>query len=196
MKKLAVIILVFLSGVIITLWISKDGNTTISETELIYNGLKQVSKIQVTEGYFTEVHTYKDSKSYWNDLVSFDKKALVVVNAKAQVAYDLEKINIEIDSVQQRVILNHIPEAEVTIVPDISYYDIQQSSFNSFTAEDYNKIKDNLMIRLRENQIVTDLKEQAHDRLFQELSQLFVLSRVYQWEVIDNTNNVEFNFKD
>lgn len=196
MKKLGVVILVFLLGVIGTLWFTRDKVEVVSETELIYNGLKQIAKLQVTEGYFTEVHTFKDSKGYWNNLVSFDKKALVVVNAKVQIAYDLKQLDIEVDSLQQRLVFHTIPEAEVTVVPDISYYDIQQSSFNPFTASDYNAIKDELLVTLKENVVVSDLKKQAHDRLFQELSELLILSKTYQWEVVDKTQKITFEIKD
>lgn len=191
MKKIGIIILVFLLGVFGTLWFSKEKTNVVSETQLFYNGLEKIAKLQVVEGYFTEVHTYKDSKSYWNDLISFDKKALVVVNAKAQIAYDLKNLDVVIDSIAKKIAIRNIPKPEVTIVPDISYYDIQQSALNEFTAKDYNTIKEELLLNLEKNTIVSDLKVQAHDRFFEELSQILILSKMYGWEVIDKTNNVD-----
>ena len=191
MKKIAVLLMVFLIGVLGTLWFVKNNHTTITDNQLIYNGIEQISKLQVTEGYFTEVHSYKDSKSYWNNLVSFDKKALVVVNAKAIISYDISKVNIQADSINKTIIVDKLPAPEIAIIPDINYYDIQQSSFNNFTASDFNKIKDDVMIELKQNPIVDDLKKQAHNRLFEELSKLMLLSKQYQWKVIDNTNSLE-----
>ena len=191
MKKIAILLMVFLIGVLGTLWFVKNNHTTITDNQLIYNGIEQISKLQVTEGYFTEVHSYKDSKSYWNNLVSFDKKALVVVNSKAIISYDISKINIQADSINKTIIVDKLPAPEITIIPDINYYDIQQSSFNNFTASDFNKIKDDVMIELKQNPIVDDLKKQAHNRLFEELSKLMLLSKQYQWKVIDNTNSLE-----
>lgn len=196
MKKLGIILLVFLLGVFGTLWFTRETPETVSESKLIYNGLQQLSKLQVTEGYFTEVHTYKNSKNYFNNLVSFDKKAIVVVNAKAQIAYDLKKLEIKVDTLQKKIVVKRIPRPEVTIIPDISYYDIEQSSFNEFTASDYNKIKKEIMQLLKENKAVEDLKEQAHERLFEELSRLMVLSKHFKWEVVDETKQIDFNFRD
>lgn len=193
MKKILFGILIFLVGVLGTLWLTKEKHTLVSESQLIYNGLKQIAKLQVTEGYFTEVHNYKDSKSYFNNILSFDKKALVVVNAKVQIAYDLKKLDVRIDSIKRRVLIKHIPEPEVTIVPDITYYDVQQSSFNTFNASDYNKIKKKVMHELKENKAVIDLKKQAHNRLFEELSQLLLLSKYFKWEVVDETKVLDFN---
>lgn len=192
MKRIGILLLVFLVGVIGTLLLTKKEDSASTETQLIYNGLEQIAKLQVTEGYFTEVITYKDSKSYFNDLVSFDKKALVVVNAKAQIAYDLKKLEIKIDSLQREIHLKKIPEPEVTIVPDITYYDMQQSSFNEFTAKDYNQIKKNVLTQLKQSKVVSDLKKQAHERLFEELSQLMVLSAHFNWKVVDETRTIKF----
>lgn len=195
MKKLLVGILIFLVGVLGTLWLTRDKSYTSSESTLIYNGLANIAKIQVTEGYVTEVHTYKDSKKYFNDIVSFDKKALVVVNAKVQIAYDIKQLDLKIDSINRRVVLKTIPKPEVTIVPDINYYDLQQSSMNLFDASDYNKIKSNVLKDLAKNPIVDDLKKQAHNRLFEELSQLLVISKHFKWEVIDDTKSIPLDLK-
>lgn len=190
MKKIIFGILIFLVGVLGTLWLTKEKHASVSESQLIYNGLKQIAKLQVTEGYFTEVHHYKDSKSYFNNVLSFDKKALVVVNAKVQIAYDLKKLDVVVDSVQRKILVRFIPEPEVAIVPDITYYDVQQSSFNAFNATDYNKIKKKVMYELQQNIVVSDLKEQAHNRFFEELSQLLLLSKHFKWEVVDETESL------
>lgn len=192
MKKILFGILIFLVGVLGTLWLTREKHSSISESELIYNGLEQLSKLQVTEGYFTEVHRYQDSKKYFNNLVSFDKKALVVVNAKTQISYNLKELVVEVDSINRRVLVKKIPKPEVTIVPDITYYDVQQSTMNQFSASDYNKIKKEVMYELRQNNVVVDLKNQAHRRLFEELSQLLLLSKHFKWEVVDETNSIQF----
>ena len=195
MKKLLVGILIFLVGVLGTLWVTNDDTFSSSESTIIYNGLDNIAKIQVTEGYITDVHTYKDSKTYFNDIVSFDKKALVVVNAKIQIAYDINKLELQIDSINRRVVLKTIPKPEVTIVPDINYYDLQQSSMNPFEASDYNKIKKNVIKDLEKNPIVEDLKTKAHDRLFEELSKLLVISKHFKWEGVDETKSIPFDLK-
>ena len=189
-KKLAVATLIFLVGVLGTLWLTRPKQHASSETKLIYNGLSQISKWQVTEAFFTEVHTYHDSKKYFNDVLSFDKKALVVINAKVQIAFDMKKLDVKIDSIHRKIAIKYIPEPEVTIIPDITYYDVEQSTFNPFNASDYNKIKREAMNELKQNKVVADLKAQAHDRLFKELSQLLLLSKHFKWEVVDQTHSI------
>ena len=196
MKNVVIVILVFLLGFLVARQWSKSNEDSSDEGQLIYNGLVQLSKLQVTEGYVTEVYTYANSKSYFGDFIKFDKKALVVVNAKVQIAYNLKALDIRIDSVQKKINIKTIPDPEVTIVPSMKYYDLEQSAFNEFTAGDYNNIRSRAIDIVAKHKIVDDLKRQAHDRLFEELSQLLVLSSHFKWEVVDETNSIYFKVKD
>ncbi|MDZ4328993.1 MAG: DUF4230 domain-containing protein, partial [Flavobacterium sp.] len=66
-------------------------------TNLIQQQILNVGKLVVTEGHFSEVITYKNQQKYLLDMLSFEKKALVVVNADVTVAYDLHKMKYDID---------------------------------------------------------------------------------------------------
>ena len=61
-------------------------------TNLIQQQILNVGKLVVTEGHFSEVITYKNQQKYLLDMLSFEKKALVIVNADVTVAYDLHKM--------------------------------------------------------------------------------------------------------
>jgi len=49
-------------------------------TALIQEQIKNVGKLVVTEGHFSEVFTYKNSKAVFADLLEAEKKAVVIVN--------------------------------------------------------------------------------------------------------------------
>ena len=110
-------------------------------TALIQQQIKNVGKLVVTEGTFSQVYTYNDSKKFYLDVLSARKKALIIVNAKATVAYDLSKLRVELDEKNKTVLIKHIPKEEISIYPDIQYYDITQDYLNQFDAKDYNRIK-------------------------------------------------------
>ncbi len=63
---------------------SSDKNQVLPDTELIAQQMKNVSKLVVNEAKISQIYNYKDEKSFMN-LMSFDKKALVVVNADVQI---------------------------------------------------------------------------------------------------------------
>ena len=121
--------------------------------------------------------------------LSHDKKVVVLVNAKVEVGYDLSKIDIQVDSVAKKIIIHKIPKPIVTISPDIKYFDLEQSQFNTFSKYDLNNINRKSIEKIKETIEVSKIKEQAKTRLFKELSKIYQLSKVFGWEVVNNTDH-------
>ena len=115
-------------------------------------------------------------------------KRQLSINAKVEVGYDLSKLEIQIDSVGKQIIINKIPKEEVLISPDIKYFDIQQSRFNTFSRSELNMLNDRAIEKIKATITVSDLQKDAKKRLFEELSKIYQLSKIYNWKVVDNTN--------
>ena len=92
----------------------EDHSSLTEDSALIVQQINNVGKLVVTEGYFSEIMTYQDAKKYFNNWVSFDKKALVVVNAEATISYDLHQLRYEIDEAHKVVRLTQIPPEELS----------------------------------------------------------------------------------
>ncbi|MDR5589429.1 DUF4230 domain-containing protein [Christiangramia sp. SM2212] len=152
-----------------------------ANTALIQEQIRNVGKLVVTEGTFSQVFTYKNSKSFYFDVLSARKKALIVVNAEVSVAYDLSKLDIEVDEEAKRVIIKGIPEEEININPNIKYYDVTQDYLNQFEAEDYNKIKTRIEKGLKEKIEKSSLKTNAKNRLVSELQKIYILTNSMGW---------------
>ena len=199
MKRfLKYLVIFFLGFFIAKYWCDRsERNHKQEEIQVVVTSIKNLSKLVVSKGIFSEVYNYSDSKKYFYDYLSFDKKAIVTVNATVEVGYDLSKLEIQIDSLGKKIYINKIPKEEVIISPDVKYFDLQQSQFNTFSKYDLNKINQKSIEKIKETIAVTDLKEKAKIRLLEELSKIYQLSAVYNWQVIDNTNSGIFsNFKD
>lgn len=160
-------------------------------TALIQEQLKNVGKLVVTEGTFSQVYTFKDSRKFYFDVFSARKKALIVVNAKATVAYDLSKLKVEVDEENKTVIITHIPKEEISIYPDIKYYDVTQDYLNQFEAEDYNKIKNRVTKSIREKVENSSLKSNAQNRLISELQKIYILTSSLGWTLEYNGERFE-----
>lgn len=183
--------LAFYLGVQFASKTSKDNSTIEYDTRLIQEQIKNVGKLVVTEGHFSQVMTYKDQKKYLLDMISFDKKALVVVNADVTVGFDLSKIKYNIDAKNKVVSITHIPEAELKISPDIKYYNVDQSTFNEFTGDDYNKINKIARENLTQKIAKSTLKTNAKNRLVSELSKILIVTRSMGWKL--NYDGQELN---
>ncbi|TMM32477.1 DUF4230 domain-containing protein [Polaribacter aestuariivivens] len=184
-------IAVFLLGFLIAkFWYeSKIENHKKEEVQVVVNSVKNLSKLVVASGNFSEVYNYSDSKKYFYNYLSFDKKAIVTVNAKVEVGYDLSKLEIQIDSLEKKIYINKIPNEEVVISPDIKYFDLQQSSFNTFSKRELNTINKKSVEKIKQAIELTSLKKKAKGRLLEELSKIYQLSAIYNWKIIDNTKS-------
>lgn len=163
--------------------VKKDSSSVEYDTNLIQEQIKNVGKLVVTEGHFSQVMTYKDQNKYLGDLISFDKKALVVINADVTVSFDLSKVQYDIDAPNKTLTITNIPKEEIKISPDIKYYNVDQSTFNEFTGDDYNKInkiaKENLAKKIEKS----SLKSNAKNRLISELSKILVVTNSMGWKL-------------
>ncbi len=161
----------------------EDSSTLDYNTNLIQQQIINVGKLVVTEGHFAEVITYKDKDTYLMDMVSFEKKAIVIVNADVTVAYDLHKIKYDIDEKNKIITITNIPKEEVKISPDLQYYDVDQSKLNPFTGDDYNKINKMVQANLAKKIEKSSLKSNAKNRLISELSKMLILTNTMGWKL-------------
>jgi preprotein translocase subunit YajC len=185
-------ILVFLVGFLIAkFWYQKkDNHQQKEEVRVVVNSIKNMSKLVVSSGNFSEVYNFTDSKKYFYETISFDKKAIVTINAKVEVGYDLSKLEIEVDSLAKKIYIHKIPKAAITIIPDVKYFDLQQSQFNAFSKNDLNKINEKSIEKIKQTVELTNLKKEAKTRFFEEISKIYQLSAIYGWEVVDKTNSL------
>ncbi|SDR66140.1 Protein of unknown function [Formosa sp. Hel1_31_208] len=168
---------------------------------LIKEQVRNVGKLVVTEGHFSEVFTYKNSKAIFGDLLEAKKQAIVIVNADVTIGYDLSQIEYEIDETSKTLLILSIPEEEITISPDFEYYDIQADFFNQFEAQDYNDIKATVRASLMKKVEASDLKLNAQNRLISELAKFYILTNSLGWTLqydgspiteIDALQNIKF----
>lgn len=194
MKKVLIGAVIALASVLIYRSCADDRErkTILEENSmLIQQELKNVSKLIVTEGHFAEVYNYKDSKELFGPLITAHKKALVVVNADVSIAYDMSKINYEVDQENKVLKITQIPEPEIKISPDFEYYDVTADYLNPFNAGDYNAIKRNVNASLMKKIEASSLRSNAENRLLSELSRILVLTDTMGWTLVYENTLVE-----
>ena len=191
-KWILVLFLGFLSFWVFNYFTKSNDSSTIEyDTNLIQTQIKNVGKLVVTEGHFAEIITYKDKKQTYIPGFSFDKKALVVVNADVTVSFDLSKVTYDIDAENKILTITNIPKEEIKISPDFKYYDTESSTFNEFTGEDYNKINKIARANLLKKIDKSTLKTNAQNRLLSELPKMLILTNSMGWTLSYKGNIVK-----
>lgn len=176
--------------------LKKDDSADLDyNTNLIQQQIVNVGKLVVTEGHFAEVITYKNQEKYLMDMLSFEKKALIIVNADVTVAYDLHQMKYDIDEKNKTITILSIPKEEIKISPDLQFYDVEQSKLNPFTGDDYNKINKLVKANLAKKIEKSSLKANAKNRLISELSKMLILTNTMNWKLQYEGKTIE-NEKD
>lgn len=183
--KIIFVLFMMLTGAIIYRYFDNKADDAKMEynSDLIQNQFKNVSKLIVTEAKFSQVMTYEDQQKYMMDLLSFKKKAVVIINADATVSYDMSQIEYDIDEINKVVRITKLPKEEIKLYPEIKLYDVEQSKFNPFQGEDYNKInakvKEDLLRKIEKS----TLKTNAQNRLITELSKILIVTQSLGWKL-------------
>ena len=129
----------------------KRKELTEHQSVVILDRIKSVCKLVSVEGDFAEIYRYENIKDGFMSILSSKKKALVVINAKAQVGYDLKKLKMTADTNRKRIVLSEFPEPEIlSIEPDIQFYDVKNGLFNSFSPEDLTALNQNAKAHIRD----------------------------------------------
>nr|WP_298000747.1 DUF4230 domain-containing protein [uncultured Flavobacterium sp.] len=174
---------------------ASNSSQVLPDTELIAQQMKNVSKLVVNEAKISQIYNYKDEKSFMN-LMSFDKKALVVVNADVQIMYDLSKLEYVVDESTKTLRITHIPKEEIKINPDIKIYDVEESRFNAFKGSDYNEIQEKVRKQFFDQIKNSNIEKNAENRLVSELSKFLVVTKSlgwtlqYQEQIINSTEDI------
>ncbi|WP_034062506.1 DUF4230 domain-containing protein [Lacinutrix jangbogonensis] len=122
-----------------------------AQSVILLDKIKRVCKIISVEGDFAEIYHYEDVKERFLKLVSSKKKALVIIDAKAHVGFDLSKILMDANPQTKMVTLKHFPLAEIlSIETNLKYYDKQDGMFNKFQAEDLTDLHNEAKLHIRD----------------------------------------------
>jgi len=159
-------------GAIITYWvlkyvkIQKRKETTNSQSVIILEKIKKVWKLITVEGEFAEIYHYENTKERFMSMVSSKKRAILLINAKAYVGYDLSKIKMEAINEKKVIKLTEFPDPQIlSLETDLKYYDKKEGLFNKFDSTDLTEVnvkaKEHVMKKIPESGLFDTAKSEA-----------------------------------
>lgn len=182
---LAVIIAVLVTlGVVTILKSIKKKQLVNSQSTILLDKIKKVCKFITVEGDFAEIYHYEDVKERFLKLISSRKKALVVINAKAHVGYDLSKIDLKADTDKKKIILKHFPQPEVlSIETNLNYYDKSDGYFNRFEATDLTGLNNEAKLHIRDKIPESGLIEAAQKEALETILLIETIVQTIGWKL-------------
>jgi len=118
---------------------------------------------------------------------------VIFTKAKAQVTYDLKKMKIEVDSVDKKLIIKEIPNADIKIFTDAEITSLDDSFFDRFSEEDFKRITNNARKNAEKTVDQNKLRNEGRKQLLQNLNDIFVLAKALKYEVVDDTNTFDLS---
>lgn len=139
---------------------------TASQAVVLKEKIRQVCKLISVEGDFAEIYHYESVKDKFFDILLGKKKALILIDAKAHVGFNLSKITIETDENKKLLKLLHFPQPELlTIETDFKYYDKKEGWLNPFTSTDLNEInkeaKQYIVDKIPQSGLINEARKEA-----------------------------------
>jgi hypothetical protein len=173
-------------------WYETKSPQRVEESQLLLEQVKNVAKLVTVEGYFSEIYSEKDTKDYY--LFSSTKKALIKVKAKVSAGYDLSNMKVEADVKTKTLHISNIPQPTIiSIEPEISYYDVENGYFNSFTTEDITRLNKKAIDTIRTQALQSSFMQNVSNQGAKNFDALTALAKSMGWSVVfDGHMNLPF----
>ncbi len=162
---------------------------------IITNQIRKMNKMVVMEQDFSSMQKTKITSQILGStlLPSTEKEIITFTKTNAQVSYDLNKMKIEVDSINKKLIFKELPNADIRIIPSVEIQSMDDSFFNRFSDKDFQKItksaKENAYKTVNQNR----LRAEGRKQLTENLDQIFVLAKALNYTIEDQTGQINLN---
>ena len=195
------IILAFIGGVVAMIFIFLLWNSLTKKADdkvqndyyIITNQIRKMNKLVVMEQDFSSMQKTKITSQMLGSslLPATEKQIITFTKTNAQVSYDLSKMELKVDSINKKLIIKELPNADIRIIPSVEIQSMDDSFFNRFSDKDFQKItksaKDNAYKTVNQNR----LRDQGRKQLLENLDQIFVLAKALNYTIEDQTGTFD-----
>ena len=155
-----------------------------AQSVVLMERIRTVCKLITVEGDFSEIYHYENLKSKWVNLLLGKKKALVVIEAKAYVGFDLGLLKMDADVETRTVRLSNFPSPKLlTVETDFKYYDKKDGWANPFTASDLTEINKEAKNHIIEKVPGSGLLEEASKHAMETIQLIEKLVETINWKL-------------
>jgi hypothetical protein len=160
-----------------------------SDFYILTNQISKMNKMVVMEQNVSSMQKTKMGYEVFGKEVS-NNSIITYTKTNAQVSYDLNKMKIEVDSINKKLVITELPDAEIRITPSVEIQSLDDSFFNRISEKDIKnvtqKAKETAVKSINENQLRTEGRKQ----LMENLNNIFVLAKALDYTIEDETGKL------
>lgn len=162
---------------------TKDKDTSQVDSTIVVEKIQKVMKLVTVEGNYSELMSYKDFD--YVDFPGFRKDAILRVNAKVSVGYNLENMKITTDDKTKTITIQQMPKPEIlSIDSDIKFENISTGLFTSFNEAELTKLNALGKDKIRQKALSTDLLNKAEEQRKDMFDLLFYMAEQNGYKII------------
>ena len=159
---------------------------------IITNQITKMNKMVVMEQDFSSIQKTKMSSEFLGGMLpKIEKELITFTKTNAQVSYDLTKMKLEVDSVNKKLIINELPNADIRITPSVEIQSLDDSFFNRFDEKDFQKVTKSAKDNAYKSVNQTKLRDEGRKQLLENLDNIFVLAKALHYTIEDKTGTFD-----
>jgi hypothetical protein len=148
-----------------------------------------MNKMVVLEQDFSAMQKTKFGYEFFGKEMT-SNSVITYTKTNAQVSYDLNKMKMEVDSVNKKLIITDLPNADIRITPSVEIQSLDDSFINRISEKDIKtvqqKAKQTAINSVDQNKLRTEGKQQ----LMENLNNIFVLAKALNYTIEDKTGQL------
>lgn len=118
-----------------------------------------------------------------NSIITYTK-------TNAQVSYDLNKMKMEVDSVNKKLIITELPNADIRITPSVEIQSMDDSFINRISEKDIKNVQQKAKQTALKSIDQNKLRSEGKQQLMENLNNIFVLAKSLNYSIEDKTGQL------
>lgn len=190
-KNTIIIILVLIIAVLSfklfvkDLFTKKDNSST--DSTIVIEKIEKVMKLIAVEGNYSEIMKYNDFD--YIDFPGFRKDAILRVNAKVSVGYNLENMQLTSNEKEKTITIQQMPQPEILSVDsDIKFENLSSGWFTDFSEAELTKLNSLAKEKIKQKALNPALIKQAEEQRKDLFDLLFYMAKQNGYTIIIEGN--------
>lgn len=170
---------------------NKKDNSSVDST-IVIEKIQKVLKLVTVEGNFSELMKYQDFD--YIDFPGFRKDAIVRVNAKVSIGYNLNNLKVSTNEKEKIITIQQMPKPEIlSIDSDIKFENLSSGLFTNFSAQELSKLNSLGKEKIKQKALNAELIKQAEEQKQDLFDLIFYMAKQNGYKIIVEGNELKPN---
>ncbi|WP_300345976.1 DUF4230 domain-containing protein [Chryseobacterium sp.] len=160
-----------------------------SDYYILTNQISKMNKMVVLEQDISSMQKTKMGYEFFGREMT-SNSIITYTKTNAQVSYDLNKMKMEVDSVNKKLIITELPNADIRITPSVEIQSMDDSFINRISEKDIKNVQQKAKQTAIKSVDQNKLRNEGRQQLMENLNNIFVLAKALNYTIEDKTGKL------